>query len=497
VKRPNIIFIYADDLGRGMLSCYGQKWFTTPHIDRLAAEGVRFDRAYGCALCAPARASLITGYHDCHKGNWSFNNAGIYITLSEQPESYDHIRELVNNSFYQSRENDIFLPQIAREAGYVTGEIGKLEWGFATSKERIERHGWDYHYGYYDHQRCHGFYPPFLFENGMRVDIEGNTHRDCGKLPEGESVENKKIREDMTGREVYSQDLFNDKIKEFIQTNKDRPFFLFHPSQLPHGPIAVPEIHEGIKDVEGLTDYEKEYASMVLRLDDTVGMIIDELEKTNLLDKTIIIFTSDNGHEIYHTQEGRTENRKTLTGREIDNINTKYYSKDCGDIFNGNDSLAGLKRSNLEGGVKIPCIVRIPDTKAAGSVSSRLIANYDFMATLANLVEAELPADKDGLTYLESARGLEQKEEHEFVVYASYEGPALVTQDNWKLRYVRAIDDFELYNLNNDYDERENVANEQKELVDKLAGELLRQCDGNLNNGYVPTHQYLIGKKGM
>ena len=153
--KPNIIYIYADDLGRGMLSCYGQNHSTTPNIDRLAAEGVRYVNAYGCAVCAPARASLLTGYHDCHAGRWSYTKAGVYKELSQEGgRSYAEIRELINNTSFNEGSEEVFLATLARDAGLVTGQIGKLEWGFATTPERIAKHGWDYHYGYYDHVRC-------------------------------------------------------------------------------------------------------------------------------------------------------------------------------------------------------------------------------------------------------------------------------------------------------------------------------------------------------
>ena len=164
MSNPNIIYIYGDDLGRGMLSCYGQKHFQTPNIDRLAREGLQFTRAYGCIFCAPARASLMTGYHDAHAGRWTFTRGGLYRPMAEGTMTFEHIAELINNTGLQERPDEVFLAQIAQRAGYVTGQIGKLEWGFATTPERIRRHGWDYHYGYYDHQLCHGFYPPFLFE---------------------------------------------------------------------------------------------------------------------------------------------------------------------------------------------------------------------------------------------------------------------------------------------------------------------------------------------
>ena len=343
MSNPNIIYIYGDDLGRGMLSCYGQKHFQTPNIDRLAREGLQFTRAYGCIFCAPARASLMTGYHDAHAGRWTFTRGGLYRPLAEGTMTFEHIAELINNTGLQERPDEVFLAQIAQRAGYVTGQIGKLEWGFATTPERIRRHGWDYHYGYYDHQLCHGFYPPFLFENGDIVEIPGNTHPDCGNHPGSESPENAAIRHDMTGKVTYSQDLFNDKIVDFLRKHRNQPFFLFHPSQLPHGPISVPEIHPGVKDAPELTGFEKEYASMILRLDDTVGIILDELDALGIADNTIVFFSSDNGHEIYAAQQGRTVKRQSLDGIRYDDITTRHTTEQSGDIFNGNDGMAGLK----------------------------------------------------------------------------------------------------------------------------------------------------------
>lgn len=192
-NKPNVIFIYGDDLGRGMLSCYGQQHFETPNIDRLANEGMRFRQAYGCAFCAPSRASMMTGLHDCHQGTWTYTQGGIYNRLSTGELTLAQVTELIHTTSLQARPDEVFLAQIAQAAGYVTGQIGKLEWGFDTTGDQIRRHGWDYHYGWYDHARCHGFYPPFLFENGELVYIRGNTRADCGVHLDGESVENAAI----------------------------------------------------------------------------------------------------------------------------------------------------------------------------------------------------------------------------------------------------------------------------------------------------------------
>jgi arylsulfatase A-like enzyme len=492
-EKPNIIYIYADDLGRGMLSCYGQKLFKTPNIDRLAEEGIRFTNSYGCAVCAPARASLLTGYHDCHAGAWSYTKAGIYKDLSkENGLSYDEIRELVNNTSYNERSDEVFLATIAKRGGLTTGEIGKLEWGFSTTPERLAKHDWDYHFGYYDHVRCHGFYPPFLWENGKMIDIPGNEHMDCGSTYQNETPENRKQSDERGGKEVYSQDLFNEKIEKFIRNHKNEPFFLYHPSQLPHGPTAVPEVHPGVKNSESLTLWEKEYASMILRLDDTVGMIYATLEELGILDNTMIIFAADNGHEnAYYTEEGRCSgSKKTLDGRIIDHIDLNYTSELTGDIFNGNDSMSGKKKYSLEGGVRIPYIVRMPRAEQAGTVSDSLIANYDTMATISDFLGVEQPEWKDGNSFLNSLRGVKQLPP-EHVVFAGNVGPALVTPDGWKIRYLTPVRRFQLFYLPDDYREEKNLAEENPDKLREMATKLLKCCDGNMYHGTWENHKAL------
>ena len=147
MNKPNIVYIYADDLGHGMLGCYGQKHFKTPNIDRLATQGVRFTRAYGTAFCAPARACLLTGMHDAHAGRWTFNKATLYEKFDAGKVSLEEAFEQVNNTGIRPRDGQTFLATVAKQAGLVTGQIGKLEWGFSTSPQELVQHGWDYHYG--------------------------------------------------------------------------------------------------------------------------------------------------------------------------------------------------------------------------------------------------------------------------------------------------------------------------------------------------------------
>ena len=488
--KPNVIFIYGDDLGRGMLSCYGQQHFKTPNIDRLANEGMQFSQAYGCAFCAPSRASMMTGLHDCHRGAWTYTQGGAYNKLSTGEMTLAQATELIHTTGLQAKPNEIFLAQIAQKAGYVTGQIGKLEWGFDTTANRIQRHGWDYHYGWYDHARCHGFYPPFLFENGELAYIRGNTRADCGAHLDGESLENAAIRSDQRGKAVYSQDLFNQKIVAFLRKHKNQSFFLYHPSQLPHGPIAIPEIHPNVKQNPNLTEYEKEYASMILKLDETVGIILDELEKLGIDDRTVILFCSDNGHEVYTMQEGRTSGRtENLNGEAFDNVRTKFYSETGGDVFNGNDGMAGLKWSSWEGGTRIPYLVRWRDKINPGSLSNHILTNYDLMPTLAEIIGADSPQGKDGLSFLPTLLGREEEQQiHPFIVYASWLGPALVTADNWKIRYIDSEDSFQLYNLNQDYREENDIAATHPEIVGRLSAQLLTACDGDYQHGTPGAH---------
>jgi len=491
-RPPNIVHIYADDLGRGMLSCYGQRLFRTPGIDRLAADSVRFANAYGCAFCAPARASLLTGRHDAHFGSWSYTSGQCYKAVDRGMIGLDELQETLNNISLAAASDEIFLADVAREAGLFAGQIGKLEWGFATTPQQMARHGWDYHYGYYDHGRCHGFYPPYLWEDGLRVSISGNTRYDCGKHPDGESQKNRAVREDRSGKAVYSQDLFDEKILAFLRRRRDRPFYLFHPTQLPHGPISIPEIHPDLRNVEGVTDYEREYASMVLRLDQTVTLVLDELERLGIRDNTIVIFSSDNGHATYYQQEGRMNPRVNLrSGEPYDNVVSKFFSELSGDVFDGNDGMAGLKFSNWEGGPRVPQLISWPGVTASstpgGKVSSDLVAGYDLIATLAEILGVPNPDASDGRSFAEALRA-PGSGGRDYVVYGSPMGPALVTADGLKLRSLTKLRRHQLYNLRDDCREERDLAAEQPETVSRLGALLLRECDGNLLHGAPEAH---------
>ncbi|TWU45440.1 Arylsulfatase [Novipirellula aureliae] len=476
---PNVILIFADDLGIGMLGCYGQQIVKTPHIDSLAAEGMRFTNYYGGVYCAPSRWSLLTGVHDGRIGGWKQTRPGLPIyrdagNITE--DQYQVAFAKLKASANPIADNEVFLGQIAQQAGYTTAQFGKLDRGFLTWNERVQRFGWDFHEGYYDHQRCHGFYPPYLWRNGVRFDLPGNTDPRCGKTIEGS--------DDVVGAHgrTYSQNVFIEGILKFIREHKDEPFFLYHPTQLPHGPVAIPEIHPDFVDHPTLTTPEKVYASMVKMLDDHVGLIMAELKTLGLDENTIVFFCSDNGHELYYGPKPSYKNQVLADGEPANLTDRKWRTSECGDVFDGAGGRAGLKRSGYQGGMQCPMIVRWPNQIAAGQETDLLAAHYDFMATLADVLNVEPPAGKDGISYLPTLRSQEQSQTHDYVIinnqFNQMGRTAIIARDGWKLIELdRKQDRFQLYNIADDNEERHELSAEYPEKVSQLKASLLSEID--------------------
>ena len=481
-QHPNVIYIYASDLGKGLLSAYGQKHFTTPNIDALIHHGVSFNHAYGGSLSAHARASLLTGYHDCTKNKWRITNGGIYAK-----EDTAHILEnessLNSNSLFLP-ENDLYLPQVFQQAGYLTGQIGKLGIGNTSSRQQMKRYGWDYFYGFLDIVRSEGFYPPFLFENDQMVLIEGNTRKDGGKTFSPETERTYQERWNMEGKKTYAPDLFIRKVIEFLHECKDNPFFLMYSSPLPHGPVSIPAIHPEIANNDALTQIEKEYASMVKLLDEQVGLILKELQALHLEENTIVIFSSDNGHDIYYQQKGRIERPyiNYKTGELFDNYFNKYRSNEAGDVFDGNAGMAGLKNSNLNGGINVP-LTFYWKGKLNKNVSEEVVAGYDFLPTMANMLGVKLKVPKEGISYLPSLMKAKKLPKNRYIITGSEDGPAMITNDGWKLRYHKEKGMYELFKIKQDPQEKYDVILRFPELVEKMKKTLLEECAGNIQNG--------------
>jgi arylsulfatase A-like enzyme len=483
-NKPNIVFIYARDFGKGLLSQYGQKNFSTPNIDKLIKEGVSFNNAYSGMMSAPARASLLTGYSDCKKlySKWRITNGGLFI---KEDTSHVHFSEdFVNDLNTPLPANDLYLPQVFQKSGYVTGQIGVLGFGETSSRNQMQTQGWDYYYGYLDHLQSKGFYPPFLFENNNIVMIEGNTRPDAGKTIEPENEKAFKERMNMDGKKVYSADLFLKKSLEFIQLYKDKHFFLMYSSQLPGSPVSIPEIHPEVANKDNLNQVEKEYASMVKLLDEQVGIIISTIKDLGIEKNTVIIFSSDCGHEIYYTQQGVFERpyKNKNTGQLFDNSYFKYYSDTAGDVFNGNMGMAGLKRTNLQGGINVPLVFYCGEGLKSG-ISDELVANYDLLPTFADMLNVELESKKDGISILPAIEKNRKLKKNRFVVMASFDGPAIIVNDGWKLRYYSKNRKYELYNIKNDPQEKYDLVLRYPEKEKELQQILLKACDDNIDNG--------------
>ena len=490
IQKPNVILIYADDMGMGMLSCMGQKQFKTPNIDRIFRQGVQFSHTYGCMVSAASRASLLTGYYDVRKEKIRVSNAP--LLLFDKADDTEATREVldarcrtveetINKKDVNLPEGDLYLPQIFQQAGYVTAEIGKLDYGWTATREQVTRHGWDHYFGYLDHVGCHGYYPPYLFEDGRLVLIKGNTHKDCAKTQEGETETTYANRWNMKGKAQYAQDLFDEKMAGFIAENKDKPFFLFHPTLLPHGPVMVTGVYDEVKNNPNLTQIEKEYASMIIRLDKAVGRLLDEVEKQGIADRTLFIFTSDNGHEIYYAQAGRVRKPYGL----YDDWTTKYYSDTHGDVFNGNGGLRGFKRQNSEGGPRVPMAIYWPGHIPSGKTCSQFVSHIDFLPTFAEMLGVTIHPQypKDGVSILSALLKSTPISSERIYVYSSYQGPAIVNNEGFKVRYNTTAKNYDMYNLFDDPQERKNVAAQYPIRFEAMKKQLIEVCSGNVNKG--------------
>ena len=425
--RPNIIFILADDLGYGDLGCYGQQKIKTPRIDRLAAEGVRFTNHYaGFTVCSPSRCALMTGKHMGHASVKS--NGG---TLKKE---------------------DITVAMLLQQAGYDTCMIGK--WGLLGRPAHPgspNNKGFDQFFGYDNQGFAHFYYPEFLWRNDQKVLFPKNHDlRVNGEYRPGEGT--------------YSHDEFTTEALAWIKEHKERPFFLYLPFCIPHAELTVPEdsmvpyLKENWPEKPKLLDKGNDkgggggygsqykegycaqsrpnatYAGMISRLDRDVGRILDLLDELKLTEKTLVIFSSDNGP----SGEG---------GQDME-------------FFDSNGPLSGAKRSLKEGGIRIPMIARWPSKIKAGRTSDHVSAFWDFLPTACEVAGVPPPEKIDGISYLPELLGKpEAQKNHEYLYWI---GAIRVGQ--WKL-HREGKDQFALYDLEKDIGEKKNLAKEMPEIV--------------------------------
>jgi arylsulfatase A-like enzyme len=413
---PNIVLILADDLGYGDLGCYGQERVQTPHIDRLAAEGVRFTDFYaGSTVCAPSRCVLMTGLH----------LGRCYIR---------------GNGKIDLRPDDVTVAEALNGAGYRTGLCGKWGLGHEGSAGVPTRQGFDEFFGYLDQTHAHNYYPSFLVRNEERVPLK-NVVPDEGKF--GQGVATKKVE--------YSHDLIADEALEFIDRNKDRRFFLYLAVTPPHANneagtagMEVPDYGE-YKDKDW-PEAQKGTAAMIGRVDRDVGRVLERLKRHGLDERTIVFFTSDNGP---HREGGNDP-----------------------DFFNSNGPLRGIKRDLYEGGIRVPLIVRWPGHAPAGATSDHVGYFGDVMATACELAGVLPPPDLDSISFLPSILGKSEKQvKHRYLYWEFYErGSAqAVRMGDWK-GVVKPLggERLELYDLKRDVGEQRDVAQEHPEVVARL-----------------------------
>lgn len=432
ITRPNIIYILADDLGYGDLSCYGQTKFQTPNVDRLAAEGMKFTDHYsGSTVCAPSRSSLMTGQHTGHtfiRGN-----------KPAKPEG--------QHPLPGSTET---IAKILKRAGYTTGAFGKWGLGPPHSEGDPNNQGFDEFFGYNCQRIAHHYYPWHLWHNQEKIVLKEN---------EGDK------------KGIYGPDIIQEKTLEFIEKNQNNPFLLFVPSIIPHAELFAPE--ENIAKFRGKFEPEKSYkgtdsgprfrqgsygsqpeshaafAAMVTLLDDQVGEILTKIDELNLDENTIIFFSSDNGP---HKEGGADP-----------------------DYFNSNGKFKGYKRDLYEGGIRVPFLVRWPNQIKTESVSKHVSAFWDMLPTFCDLAGTETQAEHDGISILPTLLGNENKQKkHEFLYWEFHEqgGKQAIRMGNWKGVRLNIKKDsnakFELYNVKDDSGEENNVAEDHPEIVNKM-----------------------------
>ena len=472
---PNILYIMCDDMGWGDLSCYGQKHFSTPNIDRLAQQGMRMTSAYaGSPVSAPSRACFMTGQHSGHthvRGNREYwRNSG--RVQYGQCEDF----AVVGQEPYDP--NHVILPEIFKAEGYRTGMFGKWAGGYEGSCSTPDKRGVDEFYGYICQFQAHLYFPNFLNRFSRSL---GDTAVVREVLEQ--NVQHAMYGEDYNNRSQYSADLIHQRALAWLrEQKKGSPFFGIFTYTLPHAELRQPD-DAILQSFRGKLLPEREYhgdnpsrynptpeahaqfAAMITRLDKQVGEIMQLLDECGLADNTVLIFTSDNGpHE-----EGGADP----------------------DYFNHDGKFRGLKRSTHEGGIRIPFIVRWPGHIRGGSVSDQPFAFYDMMPTFCEIagirnyeqrysrqqpvtelqgsfpVVIAKPDYFDGISILPTWLGKEQKQQHDHLYWEFHETDMLaVRRGDWKLVVRRGKP--ALYNLSSDPHEDHDLAEQNPEIVRQL-----------------------------
>ena len=448
-QRPNILYIMCDDMGYGDLSCYGQQHFQTPHIDRLAAQGMRMTSAYaGSPVSAPSRACFMTGQHSGHthvRGNKEYWQGRVeyganvdYAVVGQEP--YDPSRAI--------------LPELFRAQGYRTGMFGKWAGGYEGSASTPDKRGVDEFFGYICQFQAHLYFPNFLNRYSRWA---GDTAVVREVLEQ--NIQHAMYGADYDNRQQYSADIIHRRAVDWLRRqDKETPFLGIFTYTLPHAELRQPDdsllqafrgklLPERTFKGDNPSRYNPtpeahaQFAAMITRLDAQVGEIMEVLEECGLADNTVVIFTSDNGpHE-----EGGADP----------------------EYFNHDGKFRGLKRSTHEGGIRIPFIVRWPGKVQAGSESDLPFAFYDLMPTFCDMAGFPVGQPTDGLSILPTLTGEGEQAMHDHLYWEFHETDMLgVRRGPWKL--VVKSGQPKLYNLTDDPHEDNDLADSYPDIVRQL-----------------------------
>ena len=429
--RPNIIFVLADDLGWTDLGCLGSKYYESPNIDRLAAEGLTFTHYTVCQNCAPTRAALMSGQYA--------PRTGVYTVQSLARGKDEDRKMLVPENITNLPLDKILVAETLQKAGYVTGMFGKWHLGHKDDAHHPAQRGFD------------------------EAIVCGRGHFKYATFPPVEVPKGQ-----------YLTDFLGDQAVDFIERHQHEPFFLYLPHNAVHTPIHAKE--------ELIAKFEKKskvgghndpaYAGMIESLDECVGRIMQKLDELGIAENTVLIFSSDNGG---------------LGGYAVpDSEETKGITD--------NAPLREGKGSLYEGGVRVPLIVRWPMVIHAGGQCDEALVHVDMYPTFAELAQADLPKDYplDGVS-MASLFAKPEALLAKRAIYAHFPGylqsyieeavwrttpVATIREGNWKLMEFFEDGHLELYDLQKDISEKMNLVESEPEIAGKLHKKMLAWRNG-------------------
>jgi arylsulfatase A-like enzyme len=451
--KPNIVLIVADDLGYGELGSFGQERIRTPTLDRLADEGMRFTRHYsGSPVCAPSRATLLTGLHTGHT---------VVRDNDEMNERGDVWGDTLIEGNHPLPPGTYTIGRMLQEAGYVTAAIGKWGLGGPGDSGEPNQQGFDHWYGYMCQREAHNYYPTHLWRDGVREVLPGNqpfgAHQ---RLPATADPTDPGAYAAYRG-ETYAMDAMMEDAVAFVREHAGEPFFLYLPFPVPHVALQVPDA--SVAEYAGQfpeTPYPGDrgylphptpraaYAAMITRMDRGIGDILRTLEDMGVADNTVVIFTSDNG--------------PTFNG----GADSEFFASTGG--------LRGLKTSLYEGGIRVPLIVRWPGRVEPGTVADHVSAFWDYLPTLAEIAGAPPPGETDGLSMVPVLTGDPEDQPTHDRLYWEYHGGQALLSGQWKAVRVNPDEAVELYDLSADPSESEDVAAAHPDLVARLTEQMRR-----------------------